>query len=65
MMGMGVIMEMPKPEGSMMPMMIGSIMNHLIYGIVVGVVARSSTETTATENLGGDGSAGENPSSES
>ncbi len=70
MMGMGAMMEMPEPEGSMMPMMIGSLMYHLIYGITVGVVAKSSTETaatetTATESSGGDSSAGENPSNES
>lgn len=60
MMGMGAMMEMPKPEGSMMPMMIGSLMYHLIYGIVVGVVVKSSTETTTSESSGG-----ENPSSAS
>ena len=65
MMGMGAMMDMPEPEGSMMPMMIGSLMGHLVYGIVVGVVAKSDAVTTAGESSGGESSAGENPSSES
>lgn len=32
---MGMIFPMPKMEGSMMPMMIGSLMGHIIFGMTV------------------------------
>jgi hypothetical protein len=31
---------MPQPEGSMVLMMVGSIMGHAVYGIVVALLAK-------------------------
>lgn len=35
---MGMIMPMPKMEGSMIPMMVGSLMGHIIFGMTVAKV---------------------------
>lgn len=35
---MGKLMPMPVMEGNMMPMMIGSLIGHLVYGIVVALI---------------------------
>jgi uncharacterized membrane protein YagU involved in acid resistance len=41
MMGMGAMLgNMPKPEGSMLLMMLGSIMGHVIFGIVVALFVK-------------------------
>ena len=41
MMGMGAMLgNMPKPEGSMMLMMLGSIMGHVVFGIVVALFVK-------------------------
>ena len=40
---MGAMMGgMPKPEGSMILMMIGSIMGHVVFGIVVSLLVKES-----------------------
>jgi hypothetical protein len=39
---MGAIMGgMPMPEDSMMPMMIGSLVGHIVYGIVVALIVKN------------------------
>lgn len=39
---MGAVMGgMPMPEGSMMPMMIGSLVGHIVYGIVVALIVKN------------------------
>ena len=35
-----VMGPMPAPEGGMMPMMVGSIIGHIMYGIPVAVIAK-------------------------
>jgi hypothetical protein len=42
-MGMGAMLgNMPKPEGSMMLMMLGSIMGHVVFGIVVALFVKDN-----------------------
>ncbi|MFN8243736.1 MAG: DUF6789 family protein [Ferruginibacter sp.] len=44
MMAMGAIMGgMPAPEGSKMLMMIGSLMGHIIFGIIVSLVSKENS----------------------
>ncbi len=48
---MGALMEgMPAPEGSMVLLMLGSIMGHVIYGIVVGFIV-STPNSANTPHL--------------
>ena len=42
--------DMPPPEGSMMLMMIGSIMGHIIFGIVVVLFEKGQTQRSTTLN---------------
>ena len=45
---MGAIMgPMPAPDGNMVLLLIGSIMGHVIYGIVVALIARAAAIRTA------------------
>lgn len=39
---MGILMPMPPMEGSMMLMMVGSIMGHIIFGITVALFVKTS-----------------------
>ena len=48
---MGAMMGgMPPMEGSMMLMMVGSIMGHIIFGIVVVLFAKGQTQRSTTLN---------------
>lgn len=47
---MGMIMPMPEMEGSPMLMMVGSLIGHLVYGVIVGwiVPLKAPAATTGT-----------------